>query len=275
MKKSIYTFLSVLFLMLPFSGNAQELPFTGGEQLQYTIHYRALFNADLASLTLQCHEKGDTLHTVASINTFKFWDSFYQMRDLYESWFVGQPGLLPGAYHRDVNEGKYWAKNWFSWNEDGKTMHAISDKRRGIRDTVITSPVIIRDVINAIYTMRAADYGALEQGKPLMVRATLDRDIFDMTASFAGREVRKVEGVSYQTVKLAVVLNPVHMDKHDAESELSLKSGDKFNTIYFWITEDENRIPVFFSTDLKVGSVRGRLVRASGNKYPMTSVIKK
>ncbi len=274
----IKKYIAVLFAAIAltsFTGRAQDLPFGGGEQLRYTVHYRALFNADLASLTMNCKQEGDTLHVVADIATFKFWDSFYQMRDRYETWFLPTPDLQPGAYHRDVKEGKYWARNWFGWSEGGRRLHAISEKRRGVRDTVITGPVVIRDVINAIYKMRAADYDAMEQGQPLKVRATLDRDIFEMTASFVKREVRKVEGKTYNTVKLAVTLKPVHMDVHDTESEVSLKSGDKFSTVYFWITEDENRIPVYFSTDLKVGSVRGRLVEASGIRYPLTSQIQK
>lgn len=275
MKKYIFTVLLAVFALTSFAGKAQDLPFGDGEQLRYTVHYRALFNADLASLTMNCQQEGDSLHVIVDIATFKFWDSFYQMRDRYETWFLPTPDLQPGSYHRDIKEGKYWAKNWFSWSEDGKCLHAISDKRRGIRDTVITGPVVIRDVINAIYTMRAADFAAMEQGQPLDVRATLDRDIFDMTVSFVTREVMRVEGKSYNTVKLSVMLKPILMDVHDTGSEVSLQSGDKFSTIYFWITDDDNRIPVYFSTNLKVGSVRGRLVEVSGNKYPLTSLEQK
>ncbi len=279
MKKIVMIFQLAALLLVPFAGRGQELPFADGEELQYTVYYKSfLVKADLASLKMTGTLEPKGYHVAAHVATFRFWDTFYQMRDLYESWFTLTPALMPLSYHRDVKEGKYWAKNWFEWKEDGRTIHEITEKRRGRRDTVVTCPSITRDIIGAIYFLRAADYEAMERGIPAETMMTLDRDIFLVSALVAGREVTKVEGVSYNTVKVAVTVRPHDVDNNEMTSDLSLQSGDnQYSQIFFWITDDENRIPIRFSVELgKVGgTAQGRLVRMEGLKYPLTSKIQK
>ena len=41
-----------------------------------------------------------------------------------------------------------------------------------------------------------------------------------------------------------------------------------------WITDDQNKFPVFFESPILVGRVQGRMSSVTGNKYPLTSKIK-
>ena len=267
-------------LLIPFAGRAQELPFADGEELQYTVYYKSfLVKADLASLTMTGTMEPKGYHVAAHVATFRFWDTFYKIRDLYESWFTPTPELMPVSYHRDAQESKYWAKNWYDWSQDGLTIRETVEKRnRGRRDTVVHSTDIVRDIIGAIYYLRAGDYAAMERGIPEQTLMTVDRDILMVSALVTGRETIKSEGVSYNTVKVAVSVKPLDVDAGEASSEISIQSGDdQYSQIFFWITDDENRIPIRFSVELgRVGgTAQGRLVRMDGIKYPLTSKIQK
>ena len=55
-----------------------------------------------------------------------------------------------------------------------------------------------------------------------------------------------------------------------------LIAGEVFGSeqdMFVWITEDENRIPVYFEAPLKVGRASGRLIGWEGLKYPFDSII--
>jgi hypothetical protein len=41
-----------------------------------------------------------------------------------------------------------------------------------------------------------------------------------------------------------------------------------------WISDDENRLPVYFEAPLRVGVAAGRMSGCEGLKHPFTSLIK-
>ncbi|MFA6704034.1 MAG: DUF3108 domain-containing protein, partial [Bacteroidales bacterium] len=41
-----------------------------------------------------------------------------------------------------------------------------------------------------------------------------------------------------------------------------------------WVTDDENKLPVFFESPILVGKMQGRVSKIINNKYPLTSKIK-
>jgi hypothetical protein len=42
-----------------------------------------------------------------------------------------------------------------------------------------------------------------------------------------------------------------------------------------WVSDDNNRLPVYFEAPLLVGTARGRMTSYSGLKYPFDALIKK
>ena len=276
--RKIFLILSVLAASALLPLRAQELPFAGGENLTYTIHYKYGVNADLASLSIKGVQEGANYHVTAHINTFRFWDSFYKMRDRYESVFAMDRGLKPRSALRDVNEGKYWAKCNFTWGDDPGRVRAVIDKSsRPHRDTVLQEKGTIRDIFNMIYFCRTADYDKLAKGEKIRGTVAMDRTLYHVTLRMVGREKKKVNGQYWNTVKLGISLSVSGADQGDSSTAVSLgdtpedfKGGDK---LVFWVSDDENRLPVFFSANLKVGAVQGRLTEVSGNKYPFTAKI--
>ena len=276
--RKIFLILPVLLASALLPARAQELPFADGEALKYTIHYKYGINADLASLTLKGVQEGGDYHVTAHINTFRFWDSFYKMRDRYETTFSLTPDLRPRTAMRDVSEGNYWAKCNYTWSNDAAEVRAVIDKRnRPHRDTVLREDGVIRDAFGMIYACRAFDYARLERGERIQGIVAMDRTIYRVTVRFAGREKKKVEGKTWNTLKLGISLSVSGADQGEGNTAVSigdtaddLAGGEK---MWFWLSDDDNHLPVFFSASLKVGAVQGRLKEVSGNKYPLSGRI--
>jgi hypothetical protein len=76
------------------------------------------------------------------------------------------------------------------------------------------------------------------------------------------RERIKVEGEKYNAIKF----------KLNVKESGMITDGGK---ITFWISDDENKIPLRIKADLLVGSLKIDLEEAKGLRNAMTSMIKK
>ena len=89
----------------------------------------------------------------------------------------------------------------------------------------------------------------------------IDDDVYNVYFILYGRETLKVKGLgTIKTIKFAAKL---------LEGEVFKGEED----MLIWVTDDENRLPVFFEAPLIVGVATGRLTGCSGLKHPFTSMI--
>lgn len=290
MKRFFFTVMAALVLVVPTFGQSRELPFRDGEDIELIIHYKCGFNADIASISCKLTEETDKsgvpcFHFIANASTYKFWDSFYKVRDIYESKFTKD--LYPLYFHRDVKEGNYWAKNWYTWSKGYKDLHLVVEKStRPKRDTVYNEGVIIRDLINMFYVARACDFDQLMAGKKLRYTMAIDRDVMDLQLRFIKREKKKVAGLGVvDAYKIGLAVTPRNMVNESSGNRFAFDSavsdaeqtsdgvfyGDE--KIFLWLSADENHIPVTFTCPVAVGSINGRLGKHDGLKYPFTSLV--
>ena len=91
----------------------------------------------------------------------------------------------------------------------------------------------------------------------------IDDDIFNVYFILYGRETIKVKGMGHvKTIKFAAKL---------LEGEVFKGETD----MLIWVSDDENRLPVYFEAPLLVGAAKGRMVGWSGLKYPFDALIRK
>ena len=277
-------FIALFFAALTSIGaSAQELPFKGGENLSYKLHYKwGVINADIAKLDFNVKEetyqgtpcfrlvtKGATSNLAASIVKVKY---------LYDSRF-SRDGLAPLSFYREQTEGSYWAKNSYSWENNGRRLKAHVEKStRGVRDTVFTSKSVIYDVITTLYGIRAADLDAVKNGGKLNFVAALDRNLYDINVKFVKSEDKRVGEMGVMATDKFVmnIRRREGGERLDKESSIALSSKDSgaLSPIYLWITPDQTRTIVAFSTGIAVGAINGRLVSASGLKSPLPKPVK-
>lgn len=45
--------------------------------------------------------------------------------------------------------------------------------------------------------------------------------------------------------------------------------------MFIWLTDDQNRLPIYMESPIKVGTIKARITEMSNLKYPLTSKISK
>jgi hypothetical protein len=278
MKKVLLSIALTIFSTYLFAQNA--LPFKAGEKLEVTLNYKLAIKADIATLSFNLQQGTYSgtpcFHILLNARTNNFFDSFYKVRDVYESKF--EYDMDPLYFMRNVSEGNFKARNEYTWSADKKTLFAKVDKSTmdAPVDTTFKSDGTIRDIINLIYSIRAADISSIVAGKPLSMLVAVDRNLSRATCSFVRKETRQVDGFgTFNTVCLAMKLKRVGGESSEGETKLSIPEGDDSkNTIYIWLSDDANRVPLYLSVPISVGKLEIRVTNLENLKYPLSSKVK-
>jgi len=242
--------------------------FDPGERLNYVIQYRCIgIRSDVGNARMILSRAADyegrpTFQSVASGETVKFFDSFFKVRDVYKARFFSDNGRSIW-FHRDIYEGGYEVTNDMNWNTatdeiDAKARY-ISSKRE--KDTLLSGRPCTYDFISMFYAARNMDYSDVVPGKNYPLSFVIDDEIYDIYFRYEGREEKKIPKLgTFRTMKFAlmVIAGEVFDGKHE---------------IYLWITDDDNKIPVWIESPIIVGTVMGRLTGYENLKHPLTSRI--
>lgn len=270
--------VSLLFLAaaLPAAGQCMPLDpalaagkaFSPGERLTYIAHYQwgalrmDVGTADVSLDVDTLYGDRTLLHATAVGRTYRFWDMFFKVRDMYESKFY-QDDILPVYFHRDVHEGKYTVLNYYRWDPSTRYIDATVVKPDRTVDTLLPGHGCTFDILTLLYHARNMDFDALAQGVNNPVSFAIDEEIFDIYFRYIGREVKKVPGKgSFRTLKFAAKV--VAGEVFTGEEEMII-----------WVSDDMNRVPLYFESPVRVGSVCGRLAGWENLKYPFDSMIPK
>jgi len=273
--------VSVSALLLSTSMFSQELPFAAGEKLVYNITYKCGFSADMVSMAFTLEENDSRFHSVCKVSTFKFWDSFYKMRETYETWFSQDPSLTPEKYTRDAINGKnYHCEANLDWNADNSINVHIERTKRPVIDTVYQENTMMRDMISSLYFLRSLDYEALKAGKKVKFMMTPYRDILELTFRYAGSEEKKIGDLgTCKVMKIALKITPKEAEKAESGAfKIGTTEDGQYeeNTkekIFLWVSDDANHVPLYFVSPASVGSITGRLVEHSGLKHKLDCII--
>lgn len=263
-----YTFL--LLLLLSFSTYSQQETncnivnnaFSSGEKIVYEMSYTWFFvwtDVGEVEFTVNSERKEgkDLLHLKAIGKSYAFYDWFFKVRDLYESW-VNPLTLEPQYFNRDIYEGGFTKENEYCFNWKANELYARVKRKQGPNrlDTLKVERCTY-DVVTAIYVARNLDFSNVTPGKVFPVKAIMDEKVYDVGYRFIGREEKKVEEFGkFNCLKFQV----------------DVIAGDVFKgdqKIYVWVTDDNNKIPIIIESPIIVGSVMARVKKISGVKYPI------
>ena len=279
MKKVLLSIALTIFSTCIFAQTA-SLPFKAGEKIEVTLNYRLAVRADIATLTFNLQEITEggkpCFHILLNARTNKFFDSFYKVRDVYESKF--DMNMEPVYFMRNVSEGNFTARNEYTWSADRKTLLAKVEKSTMDHtvDTVFKSSETIRDIINLIYSIRTSDFKALKAGKSASMLVAMDRNLTRVNYRYLRSEVRQVDDFgTFNTVCIAMTLKNLTQVNLAEESKLAIPTGDDANdTIYIWLSDDDNHVPIYLSIPISVGKLEIRTTNLENLKYPLSSKVK-
>lgn len=194
--------------------------------------------------------------------TFKEYDWFFPVRDRYES-ICNQTTLMPLRFIRNVHEGNTKIFHDYRFDEaKGKYFAATNPQTPDKRETYPYSKCGV-DVMTAIYYARSIDFSKYKENDTIPLTLILDQQTYHVYIRYTGKEkVNDLKKNKYNCIKFKPLLIEGTIFKDGEDMEV-------------FVTDDENKIPVFIEAKILVGSIKVYLERASGLKYPQLALIKK
>ena len=250
MKNFIFTIILILSYSFSFS---QIKP---NERLIYAASYNMSgLMTQLAQVTMETEmmetSKNTFLHLSCQAATFSKWDSFFKIRDLYES-YVNPTTLKPSLYKRSIKEGGYSKTEKYLFKPDGKTIFSTS-KTNNKPETkkTLTVGTSTQDIVSIIYKLRTIDFQNYKKGQTKSFIIVFDEKEVPVLVKFMGIETVSVGNLGTKNCyKISISA------KTDA-----LKGKDK-NLI--WLTADTKKIPALIKFSIPVGTGQLTLSNATG-----------
>lgn len=238
-----------------------SLPFKSGEYLSYILRYKwGAVNSDIGEanfyINLIKFGKDDSYYD-AKMNggTLKILEWLFKAKEAYESKFSSD-NLRPVYFQRDVREGKYTVKNFIDFLPDNKIKAKIQKNNSPAYDTLLYGRECTFDVVSLFYFTRSLDPASTPVGKEVGISLVIDGELYNISYRFVGPENKRIPGIgSRKTLKFAAKV--VAGQFFSGKEELQI-----------WVSDDKNRIPLYFETPVKIGKISGRLNKYANLKFP-------
>ena len=247
-----------------------DLAFQSGEKMYFTMHYEfGAINSDVGSaevaLDTVVFNGRKVFRCVATGKTTRLFDFFFKVREDFRSWFTVD-GLRPMKFSRSCHEGRYHATNLYlyDWSDDEPHIDAdLYSTKQGQRSEVMPLTECTFDLPSLFYFARNIDWDNLEEGVKYPMTFAIDEDVYNVYFIMYGRETIRVKGLgTVRTVRFAAKLLEGEVFKGDEDMRI-------------WISDDDNRLPVYVEAPILVGLASGRLMKVEGLKHPFTALIDK
>lgn len=250
MKKSIFVICFFCFFASSFS---QIKP---NERLVYAASYNMSgLMTQLAQVRMETEtmktSKSDFLHLSCQAATFSKWDSFFKIRDLYES-YVHPVTLKPSLYKRSINEGGYTKTEKYVFKGDGKTVTStVKKKNKPETKNTFTVGGGTQDIVSILYKVRTVDFEYFKIGQIKSFVIVFDEKEIPVSVKYMGKESVSAGNLGTKTCyKISISANTK-----------KLKGKDK-NLI--WLTADAKKIPTLIKFSIPVGTGQLTLSSATG-----------
>ena len=251
------------------SVSEESLAFQHGEKMEFVLHYQwGTINTDVATATVELDSltyNGEKAFRCSAYGkTSRMFDLFFKVREDFDSWFT-RDGLKPLKFTRDTYEGGYEAKNTYHYIWDAAEPYIAADvysSKRGMKAITLPLTPCTFDLPSLFFFARNMDFDVVEPGRRYPMTFAIDDDVYNVYFILHGREIRKIPGLgTVKTIKFAAKL---------LEGEVFKGEED----MLIWVSDDENRLPVYFEAPLLVGVASGRLSGYEGLKHPFDALVK-
>lgn len=214
--------------------------FKSGEKLVYNLHY-GIIKGGNATLTVDEKLFGSkkVFYAKAYAKTTGLTNTLFPIEDSYESYFDKHTGL-PYKAIRNIKEGgyKYYSEDFFIYSDT-----TVINKKHGRKKI----PVNTLDMVSSLYYLRNINTDTLKKGDIITFNTWFADEIFPFYLRYKGKEIVTTKFGKVKCLRFDPVVEPGRIFK--SEDDMS-----------FWVTDDENLVPVLIEFDLIVGSVKCELV---------------
>jgi hypothetical protein len=252
------------------AASAQNVPFGDGEELSYSVSYRAKLIPNITVMRVTMRTVAETMngkphfHLIGNGKTSGAVKGFFDLNDTFHSW-LDAATLLPSRMTGDIQEDNYRAKSTYTYNWKSMTVNTVKRKAGWSADRYATIPLRANsgDAFSLFYRMRNTDVSTLVPGQAYPLELILDDTSRTIYYKFIGREEIRIRKVgTFRALRFTCTM---------ATSDGSTyEEGMAFT---MWISDDDNKIPLMIESPIRVGNVR---VTLSGYKvlHPLDSMIR-
>lgn len=222
-----------------------------GEQLFYRVSYKAKMfpntevGAPWRSRPPRCSSTTRKFYKVEGIGrTLPTYRWFFNLEDIYTVW-ISPETLRPVRFESDIKEGDYTFQSYYTYDWDNSQVHTRWRRRQRPFEEK-TMPLIpgSMDAIALFFTMRSANAEDFKPGEPATLQMVLQDTIRHLNYRYISRETKKIRNMGrFKTLKF--------------ECQLGTSEGFSFTdgTVFtLWISDDENKIPLYIESPVRVGS---------------------
>lgn len=265
----IYIVAFALFFCSRASGQcvAENNAFNAGEELNYDLYFNWKFvwvSAGTATMSIkQTNFEGKSAYRTHLITrTSSRLDRFFMMRDTMLS--IVTEDMTPRYYKKGANEGGHYYVDevWYSY-PGGKShlRQRYLDRSGVVTEKTYDSPKCLYDMMSLLLRARSFQVDKMKKGEKLRLPMADGHKVEDITLIYRGKENFKMKstGITYRCVVFSFVEYP---------------NGKEKEIITFYISDDENHIPVRLDLFLRFGVAKAYLNNSKGLRHECTSIVK-
>lgn len=235
--------------------------------MYFTMHYNwGMIDSDIGSAEVSLDETQlngkPVFRCTVTGKTTRLYDLFFKVRERFESWFSVE-NLKPQKFVRDTHEGRYEARNTYIYNWSAAEPYISADiftSSTGQRNMELPLTPCTFDLPSLFFFARNIDMDKVEKDKKYPMTFAIDDQVYNVHFIYYGPETVKVKGLGeVKALKFSARLIAGEIFKGDTD-------------VMIWISDDENKVPVYFEAPILVGTASGRMVGYEGMKYPFSAL---
>jgi hypothetical protein len=210
--------------------------------------------ADLAEVNLEVTDynaNGKSLYSIkATVSTYSNYDSFFKIRDLYQTW-VDKNEVKPYIFKRIVDEGGYKFNMKYIIQRSNLLAKLDYERNNMVRTSEIKISENTQDLVSILYYIRTLNFEGMPLNKDIVIPTLVDDKVLDITLKYRGKENLKTE-----------IFGSIPCYKFGIYAKNKALVNKETNNI--WLTADNRKLPVLVKAEIPVGSIQLRLVEAKG-----------
>lgn len=239
---------------------AENTAFVAGEELNYDLFFNWKFiwvSAGTATMSIKQTkwENQPAYKTHLITRTSSRLDRFFMMRDTMQS--IITEDLTPRYFKKGANEGGHYYVDevWYSY-PDGKThlQQRYKNRQGEVSERTFESSKCIYDMMSALLRARSFQVKNFREGDKLHMPMADGHKVEEITLIYRGRKnfTMKSEDKTYRCLVFSFVEYP---------------KGKEKEIITFYISDDENHIPVRLDLFLRFGVAKAYLSSSKGLRH--------
>lgn len=220
--------------------------FDVGERLTFDVKY-GFVTAGVAEMYIPKKRKiagRDVYHVTFKVNSVSSFDSFYKVRDRYET-YIDVEGLFPWRFEQHIREGGF-----------SMDFSAFFDQRKGkvkTSDGSYEIPRYVNDIVSAFYFFRTINFSNLAVGERIRLENFYRDTVYPLDVKYLGKETVQVDAGEFDCIMVEPIIEAGGLFKSEGN-------------IIVWLSDDELKIPVKVKTKILIGSIDAELTEYEGLK---------